>query len=71
MLGLLIGTNIVGLAVVSGLAAILLASPPIRIVLLAASTLYLLYLAARIAFAGSKIAFIEAQKKPGIRTGLI
>jgi threonine/homoserine/homoserine lactone efflux protein len=71
MIGLFIGTNLVGLAVVTGLAAVLLASPVIRTVLLVASTLYLLYLAARIAFAGSKIAFIEAQKQPGIRTGLM
>lgn len=71
MTGLWIGTNLVGLAVVTGLAAVLLASPVIRTVLLIASTAYLFYLAARIAFAGSKIAFIEASSQPGIRTALM
>lgn len=69
--GLFIGTNLVGLAVVTGLAAIILASPVIRPVLFAASTAYLLYLAAKIAFAGSKIAFIQAHKQPGITQGLL
>lgn len=69
--GLFIGTNLVGLAVVTGLAAVLLASPVIRVVLFTASTAYLLYLAARIAFAGARIGFIEAQRQPGLRDGLI
>lgn len=71
LLGLFIGTNLVWLAVVSGLAAVVLANPVIRVILLSASTLYLLYLAARIAFAGAKVAFIEARGDPGIRTGLM
>lgn len=71
MTGLFIGTNLVGLAVVTGVAAVILASPVIRTVLFAASTCYLLYLAARIAFAGSKIAFINAKKQPGIKEGLL
>jgi threonine/homoserine/homoserine lactone efflux protein len=69
--GLFFGTNLVGLAVVSGLAAVLLASPVIRTALFAASTAYLLYLAARIAFAGARVGFIEARRQPGIRDGLI
>jgi threonine/homoserine/homoserine lactone efflux protein len=69
--GLFIGTNLVGLAVVTGLAAVILASPVIRTVLFAASTCYLLYLAARIAFAGSNIAFIQAHKQPGITEGIL
>jgi threonine/homoserine/homoserine lactone efflux protein len=69
--GLFIGTNLVGLAVVTGLAAVLLASPVIRTVLLIASTAYLLYLAAKIAFAGSKLGFIEARRQPGIADGLL
>lgn len=69
--GLCIGTNLVALAVVSGLAALILASPAIRTIMFAASTLYLLYLALRIAFAGSKIAFIEARKVPGIPEALL
>lgn len=69
--GLFIGTNLVALIVVSGLAAIILASPWARNTLLVLSALYLLYLALRIAFAGSRIAFIAAAKKPGLRAGLL
>ena len=69
--GLFIGTNLVGLAVVTGLAAVLLASPVIRTALFAASTCYLLFLAARIAFAGARVGFIEARRQPGIVDGLV
>ena len=69
--GLFIGTNLVALIVVSGLAAVILATPWARNTLLVASAIYLLYLAARIAFAGKKIAFITADKKPGLRAGLL
>jgi len=69
--GLFIGTNIVALAVISGLAAIILSVPVIRTVLMAASVGYLLYLALRIAFAGSKIAFIEATAAPGVAAGIL
>jgi threonine/homoserine/homoserine lactone efflux protein len=70
VLGLFIGTNLVLLAVVTGMAAIVLSVPWLRSVLMAASIAYLLYLAARIAFAGSKIAFIEAKNPPGVLGGL-
>jgi threonine/homoserine/homoserine lactone efflux protein len=69
--GLFIGTNLVALIVVSGLAAIILANDWARNVLLIMSTLYLFYLAVRIAFAGRKIAFITASTKPGLRAGLL
>lgn len=69
--GLCIGQLIVIAAVVSGLSALILAEPIIRIILLGLSTLYLLYLAARIALAGSKIAFITAQSEPGILAGIL
>ena len=71
VLGLFIGTNLVALAVITGLAAIVLAVPVIRWVLLTASLAYLLYLAAKIAFAGSKIAFIAATSPPGIGAGVL
>ncbi|THH35044.1 LysE family translocator [Aliishimia ponticola] len=71
VLGLFIGNNLVILAVVSGLAALILATPAIRTVLFVASTCYLLYLALRVAFAGSKVAFVEAQSEPGIMTGIL
>lgn len=69
--GLFIGTNLVALIVVSGLAAIILASDWARNTLLVMSAIYLLYLAIRIAFAGKKIAFITATEKPGLRAGLL
>ncbi len=70
VLGLFIGTNLVLLAVITGVAAIVLSVPWLRTVLMAASIAYLLYLAARIAFAGSKIAFMEAKSPPGILGGV-
>lgn len=69
--GLFVGTNLVALAVVSGLAAIVFTIPVLRVVLMAASTLYLLYLAAKIAFAGAKVAFIHADEPPGFRAGIL
>ena len=71
VVGLMIGTNLVTLAVVSGLAAVLLADDRIRTVLLWASAAYLAYLAFRIAFAGAKIAFIHRATAPGIVGGLL
>lgn len=70
VLGLFVGTNLVALAVVSGLAAMVLADPRVRTVLFVASTAYLLYLALRIALAGSRVAFIEAARPPGIVDGI-
>lgn len=69
--GLCIGTNLVALLVVSGLAALIFSVPWIRPVLLVASVAYLTYLAAKIAFSGSKVAFIEANTPPGIVGGIM
>lgn len=71
VLGLFIGNNLVILAVVSGLAALVLANPLVRTVLFALSTAYLLYLAARIALAGSKLAFSPARTEPGVMAGIL
>ncbi len=70
LLGLLIGNALTGLIVASGLAAAILAVPVIRNVLLYASVGYLLYLAAKIAFAGSRIAFIFSDSAPGFFSGI-
>jgi threonine/homoserine/homoserine lactone efflux protein len=70
-IGLLIGTNIVSLTVISGLAAIMLSNPPMRMFFLFASVAYLLYLAARIAFSGSTIAFSKAPAAPGVLSGIL
>ncbi len=71
VLGLFLGTNMVLLAVISGLAAVVLAIPWLRWVLMTASVGYLIYLAARIALAGSRIAFMEAQSPPGVMGGVL
>lgn len=70
MLGLFIGNNLVALAVLSGLAAIMFARPELRIVLAGASGAYLLWLAYKIAFAGTRIAFVERPSPPGITGGV-
>ena len=71
VLGLFLGTNIVAIGVISGLAAIMLSVPAIRWFLMGASLLYLIYLAARIAFAGSEIAFVAATAAPGVMAGVM
>lgn len=71
VLGLMLGQLVVIVLVVSGLAALILANPAIRTVLFALSTAYLFYLAARIAFAGARIRFIEARRRPGIAAGFV
>jgi len=71
VLGLFIGNNLVILAVVSGLAALVLANPVVRTILFVLSTAYLLYLALRIAMAGSKLAFAPANSEPGILAGIL
>lgn len=71
VLGLFIGNNLVILAVVSGLAALVLANPLVRTVLFVLSTAYLLYLASRIALAGSRLAFAPAQNEPGVLAGIL
>ncbi len=70
MAGLFIGTNLVALCVITGLAAIILAEPVIRRVLLWASIAYLLYLAFKIATSGSEISIAPAIKQPGIFDGI-
>ena len=68
--GLFIGTNLVSVIVISGLAAVVLSVPVIRTVLMVGSVGYLTYLAARIALAGARVAFIEARKAPGTMAGI-
>lgn len=69
LLGLWLGTNLVSLAVISGVAAVILADPIIRTLLLIASAAYLGFLALRIALAGAKVAFIHMET-PGFVTGI-
>lgn len=67
--GLSAGINLVSFAVISGLAALLLAEPLVRSVLMFASAAYLGFLALRIALAGAKITFIH-MSAPGFFAGL-
>ena len=69
--GLFIGTNLVAAAVVTGLAAIVLAEPAIRIAATWASVAFFVYLAARIALSGAKIGFMEAASAPGFVNGVL
>jgi len=68
--GLFAGNNLVAALVVSGVSAAALAVPWLRAVLLFGSAAYLLYLAAKIALAGSRIAFIRPDRAPGFWNGL-
>ena len=68
LFGLFLGNNLVCLAVICSLATIMLGHPIIRTTLLILSIFYLGYLALRIAFSGTNIAFIYIPK-PGLLTG--
>ncbi len=70
LIGLFFGTNLVALAVVTGVAGLALANPLIKPILLYASMAYLIFLALRVALAGTQIAFIEQQAPPGIKHGV-
>ena len=69
--GLFLGSNLVGLLVISGLAAIMLDVPFIRIALAVLSAGYLIYLAAKIAFSGTRIAIINPTVPPAIFAGIM
>lgn len=68
--GLFVGGHIVMVLVVSGIAAAGLAVPWLRVGLLVLSVGYLIYLAWRIATAGSRIGFINPGKPLGFWNGL-
>jgi len=69
VVGLGLGHNLVALLVITGIAAAALALPWLRTVLGLAAALYLLYLAAKIALAGSRIGFIHPEEPPGFVNG--
>ena len=71
IVGLCLGTNLVALAVVMGLATIVLSNYELRLVLMACSTSYLLYLAFKIANQGADISFSKSERKPGILAGVL
>ncbi len=67
--GLFSGNFLVGLAVATGLSALIFSIPYVRTVLLVAAIAYLTYLAAKIALAGSKVAFAAPGRAPGFWNG--
>lgn len=69
--GLFVGTNLVALAVVSGLAAVVFSAPGVRTALVWASVAFFIYLAARIALSGAKIGFMESASAPGFVNGVL
>ncbi|MEO0568503.1 MAG: LysE family transporter [Pseudomonadota bacterium] len=69
--GLWSGHNLVCVLVVLGLAAVLLAASVLRIALAILSTLYLLWLAVKIALAGTEFDFIQKSNPPGFCGGLL
>ncbi|MAW51344.1 MAG: lysine transporter LysE [Geminicoccus sp.] len=71
VVGLLVGANLIMLLVITGLSAVVLSAPWLRFVLVAASLLFLLYLASKIAFAGTKIAFVQSERPPGFWSGVL
>ncbi|MEM9969656.1 MAG: LysE family transporter [Pseudomonadota bacterium] len=71
LVGLFVGNNVVAITVASGLAAVIFGYPPVRVLFYAVSLCYLAYLAARIAFAGSRVAFIERAAPPGVKGGIL
>ena len=69
--GLFLGSNLVALLVISGLATIMLDIPVMRIALAVLSAGHLSYLAAKIAFSGARIAIINPTKPPAIFAGIM
>lgn len=63
--GLWLGNFLVGLAVIFGLKTVIFSVPYLPEILLGLSLSYLCYLAFKIAFAGTEIAFIKAHRIPG------
>lgn len=70
-IGLFVGNNLVGVFVISGVGALVLADPFTRTVLLVLSSIYLIYLASTIALSGSNIGFKGYTHKPGIKSGVL
>ena len=70
-IGLFVGNNLVGVFVISGVGALVLADPVTRTVLLVLSSIYLIYLASTIALSGSNIGFKGYTRKPGIKSGVL
>ena len=71
IVGLCLGTNLVALAVVTGLATIVLSNYSLRLIFMICSSSYLLFLAYKIAWSGANISFSKSKRKPGIVAGVL
>lgn len=71
VIGIYIGANLVALIAFSGLSTALLQYPGMRTLLMGVSLTFLIYLAFRIAFAGSNFGQSKNAAPPGIRSGII
>ncbi|MEM9197339.1 MAG: LysE family transporter [Pseudomonadota bacterium] len=71
MAGLLMGSNIVAVAVMTGAAAVILAEPALRVLLSGLAALYLLWLAVRIASSAGRTQFSAATRAPGPVDGIL
>ena len=69
MSGVVFGSLLVMAAVITGLAALVFSYPPVRLVLLIGSLGYLVYIAYRVATAGSRVAIMEAERPLGFLNG--
>ena len=69
--GLCIGNFLVGVFVATGIAAAVFSVPYLREVLMILSLSYMLYIAFKVAFAGSKIGFINSEEAPLLKDGIM
>ena len=70
-MGVFLGTNAVALLAASGLAALVLAEPALRLALSLLSAAYLGWLALRIALQGDHLALTDHARPPGIGDGVL
>ena len=71
IVGLCLGTNLVAIAVVTGLATIVLSNYPLRLTFMLCSSSYLLFLAYNIVIHGTTVSFSKSERKPGIIAGIL
>jgi threonine/homoserine/homoserine lactone efflux protein len=71
VLGVFIGTNAVAVLAASGLAAVVMAEPRLRLALTVVSAVYLGWLALRIAMQGDRIALAAHARPPGVAGGIV
>ncbi len=69
--GLFIGTNIVAIIVISGLATVVFSFPIVRTICLFLSSIFFIYLALKIILSDTKLNFLKSQDIPGITHGVM